>query len=69
MKLIVDELDCYECPYFEGSMGFGESCCSKTGDVCGVCENRLNEIYDDDECEGLIEYQKFTKERESKHNG
>lgn len=69
MKLIVNELDCYECPYFEGGMDFGESCCSKTGDVCKVCEHRLNEVYGDDECVGLIEFEKFIKKREGKHNG
>lgn len=69
MKLIVDELDYYECPYFEVGMGFGDSCCSKIQDACEVYVNRLNEIYDDDECEGLIEHQKFIKEREGKYNG
>lgn len=60
MKIIVDELDCYECPYFSGPVD--ETYCMKNDKECEVREHRVNEIYDDDECIGLIEYNKFMNE-------
>lgn len=61
MRIIVDELDYYECPYFTGRATIREPYCDKTDNVCEVYEHRIDENYDDKECIGLIEYKKFIK--------